>query len=513
MRSHGYAIEPERDETFVDHYYDTPDRQLLRAGWAYRARDRDGERRVDLREFAPIEGARAPEEVEQPVLLARTRSTELPSGPVREQLAALVNGARSREMFSIHRQRLLCAIVAPDDASTRIELAIDQSHVVAESAAKNAPGALDFTELDLELKDGSRESLERLTGILQAQADLLPARLSPFERGLQAAGLSAPLAELGPAPGAADPLLELAYYHLREQLDLMRAQQLRAWEGLDTDGVHQMRVATRRIRAALRTFKEILPPRRVATFDAEFRWVANALGRVRDLDVYRDDLAHYMAAIPPDDAQSLAPYHRYLVEQAQAARQRLIAVLGSRRYAKLMARFERFVVSGPSHTALRRFRTSAGNAVAEYVDKRLKSVLRHGRGIQTHMTADRLHALRIRCKRLRYTAEFFFCVAPDVLDRVIDETIRLQDFLGEHQDAWVASTRLRSYADTVAVRASHRALLLALGQLIQTQEQQATRQRERFRKAWRRFTKRLSRKKLRTAMSGGDADAASPPAR
>jgi CHAD domain-containing protein len=325
--------------------------------------------------------------------------------------------------------------------------------------------------------------------------------MSRFERGLQAAGLTPSVgASEAPPPGREDPLLRLAYHHLGAQMTLLKCQQPRAWEGLDPDGVHQMRVATRRIRAALRVFKPILPPRTVASFNSQFRWLASALGEVRDLDVYRDDLVRYMEAIPPDDAQSLAPYHRYLVGEAQKARRRLVGVLGSRRYARLIERFERFVVRGPSRTALRRFGMSVADCAAANVDRRLKTVLKHARGVRREPNAQSLHALRIRCKRLRYTMEFFAGVCPDPLDKAIDATSRLQDLLGEHQDAWVASERLRTYANSVPVRSNNRALLLSLGQLIQTQEQHASARRTRFREEWRRFKKRVSRKSLRAEL-------------
>jgi CHAD domain-containing protein len=501
IRGAGYVVEPERNETFVDHYYDTSNWTLLRAGWAYRCRDRDGECTVGLKKFSLGEGpVQVREEVEQRVLIAHT-GRDLPSGPVRDRLSTLVNGAQPDELFSIRNQRLLCTVVAPNDAA-RIELAIDQAHVVAEETAKKAPGVLEFTELELELKQGRREPLERLVKVLTTEADLLPARLSKFERGLQAAGLSAPPdAQENTPPGPGEPLIRVAHYHLRRQFELLRFQQPRAWEGLDTDGVHQMRVATRRLRAALRVFRNVLSERTRMRFNEEFRWLGDALGAVRDLDVYRDDLVHYMAAIPPNDAQSLLPYHHYLLKETQKARRRLIAALASKRYARLLDRFGRFIERGPSRTALRRFRMRVGSIVASDVDDRLKTVLKHGRRLSDHLSAEGLHALRSRCKRLRYTLEFFADLCPKVLRGAIGATTRLQDLLGTHQDAWVATSRLRSYASTVSVRARDRGLLLSLGQLIQSQEQYATEERERFHHEWRRFKKDMSRKKLRAALA------------
>ena len=84
---------------------------------------------------------------------------------------------------------------------------------------------------------------------------------------------------------------------------------------------------------------------------------------------------------------------------------------------------------------------------------------------------------------------------------MIEATTRLQDFLGEQQDALVASERLRSFAHTVPVRSSGRGLLLALGELVQVQEGQAAAEREHFPREWRRFEKAVSRKRIRAALA------------
>jgi CHAD domain-containing protein len=496
----GYAAEPHRNESIVDHYYDTSDQHILRAGWAYRLRDRDGEHTLGLKSLAPPEGAvHVREEVEQPVLAPSGELEELPSGPVREQLSAIINGARPEELFAISNSRLVYDLVAPDDS--RVELCIDHAEIVAPNAPKDAPGILRFTELELELKAGTRASLEKLAGVVASDTDLLPARLSKFERGLQTAGLPANIAtERPPRPGRGDPLVRLAHYHLREQLEVLKLQYPRAWEGLDTNGVHSMRVATRRIRAAVRAFNDVIPRRSATTFKANFRWLARALGEVRDLDVYRDNLGRYMQALPPDDAQHLVYYDAWLTKQGAKARRRLVASLGSRRYERVIERLERFLDRGPSRMALRSG-PRIEDAAHAYVERRLKKIVKCRRSIGKDAAREELHALRIQAKRLRYKLEFLADLYPGRLKSMIEATTRLQDFLGEQQDALVASERLRSFAHTVPVRSSGRGLLLALGELVQVQEGQAAAEREHFPREWRRFEKAVSRKRIRAALA------------
>ena len=193
----GYAVEPRRNESIVDRYYDTSNQLILRAGWAYRLRDRDGEHTLGLKSLTPAEGViHVREEVEQSILVPGGELDELPSGPVREQLSAIINGVRPEELFAITNQRLVYDVVGTGDDTTKVELCIDQAEIVAPNASKDAPGMLRFTELELELKEGARASLEQLARVVAADTDLLlPARLSKFERGLQTAGLPEPFAD------------------------------------------------------------------------------------------------------------------------------------------------------------------------------------------------------------------------------------------------------------------------------------------------------------------------------
>lgn len=531
----GYGVELYGNATIVDRYFDTPDWAIFRAGWGYRLRDSNGEQTLALKGLGLRDGAiQVREEIEQRLLVSHTPLRAIPSGPVRDRLTGLVGNQQTRELFIVRNQRSLYRLTSPADpsadnddkgnpdttgdqnertspfadrlarenpASTLIELALDQVHITGEKHARLAPGALTFSEVELELKRGPQEPLVQLAGLLTRKTELLPARLNKFQRGLQTTGLSAPT---GPAPaprlGPTDPWIRLAYAHLALQARILALQQPRAWEGLEPEGVHQMRVAMRHIRAALRVFRAVLPQRTIVRLNAEFRWAARMLGEVRDLDVYRENLKRYMAAIPADDAVHLVEYERHLAEEWQRSRRRLIATFQSRRYTRLMERFEKFVQRGPPAAALRPSAVvRICDAAAPAVNRNLKRLLRGGRAIEAHSPAELLHALRIRGKRLRYLLEFLRDVYKpfgDPLKKPIEATKQLQDVLGEHQDACVASARLRGYAQTVPKRKTERHLLLALGQLIHSQDQHAAAQHRQFDQVWRRFEKAAARKRL-----------------
>ena len=101
------------------------------------------------------------------------------------------------------------------------------------------------------------------------------------------------------------------------------------------------------------------------------------------------NLTHYMEAIPADDAAHLALYERHLAEEWQRSRRRLIKTFSSRRYIRLMERFERFVQRGPSAVALRQFGAiRICDAAAPAVDRNLRQLLKRGRAIEPHSPAE-----------------------------------------------------------------------------------------------------------------------------
>lgn len=494
----------------VDSYWDTPDWRLLAAGWAYRWRDASGSKSLTLKstELADDIVHRRLEVEQQVDEFPGGSGHSLPAGPVAWRLNRL-DLRDLWELFRIHNYRRLFDIRLPD--GSQIEMAIDQATVTTKlPARKAAPGRMTFVELELELKSGREESLLQLATTLQRRFNLLSSRLSKFDRGLQTAGLSLPRAPrmrrlLEETPfvtemhdqelTAADPAIRLAYRCLIEHFEEMLAQEPRAWEGLDPEGVHQMRVSIRRLRAAFRVFSDLLPAGSVSSFNRELRWVATALGRVRDLDVYRDNLDRYAAGVSAEDSEQVGDYRKHLSDQWRKARRRLLTCLTSRRYARLKGRFTRFLGRGPSRRAVKGFgAVTIGDAARQLIGREYRRLRRDGRAIIPGSSSESLHALRIRCKRLRYLFEFFHPIYGKALRPEIKRLRRLQDVLGEFQDACVATEQLRRYAESVPMRTRNRGQLIVLGQLISGQNRQAAIRSAEFPRAWKRFDRKGARR-------------------
>jgi CHAD domain-containing protein len=222
--------------------------------------------------------------------------------------------------------------------------------------------------------------------------------------------------------------------------------------GEDIEALHDMRVATRRMRAAFRVFGDYFQSKATARHLKGLRRTGRTLGPVRDLDVFREKIHVYLASLPEAQRGGLDALLVVLEAQREAARQRMIAYLDGEKYARFKGRFGEFVETegmGALPVALNggqpwpyRVRHVAPMVIYE----RLADVRAYDEWVSIpDPPLERLHALRIACKRLRYTLEFFREVlGPDTGD-LIKSIVCVQDHLGNLQDAIVARSLLDGF--------------------------------------------------------------------
>jgi CHAD domain-containing protein len=203
-----------------------------------------------------------------------------------------------------------------------------------------------------------------------------------------------------------------------------------ALAGTDPEGVHQLRVAVRRLRAALK----------VSTFEddgallAELRWFFGELGPMRDLDVllerFRDDTDGFSA----DEMAAFERLLKGLRAERTSARRRVTRTLRGKRYLALLDRLASVDVTPRASAA-----ADLVGEIARPHRKMRKAVAAMG----SDPADEELHDLRIRGKKLRYAAEMAAQEGGKPVRRLVKATKRLQDVLGEFQDACVAEQRVR----------------------------------------------------------------------
>jgi CHAD domain-containing protein len=284
------------------------------------------------------------------------------------------------------------------------------------------------------------------------------------------------------------PMIALAYRCLRREHQSLIERQPERGSPATPEDIHQTRIATRRLRVALRLFGALLPPRAVARLGKELRWLALALGTVRDLDVHTDALHEHVESAGAAAAQELGGYELTLRRERLAARDALQDLFSSTRYTELISRLAALLEDARNPAALRRWRSFTVRAgAARYLKRARKQVVRLGRKLGRDAAAEDLHRLRIRTKRLRYALEFFLEPYPD-LTPATKATKALQDVLGAQQDARTARRKMLAYARESRKRhGSDATPPEALAKWRLAQHRQAAQARRELEPVWQRF--------------------------
>ncbi|RLD04896.1 MAG: hypothetical protein DRI56_10420 [Chloroflexota bacterium] len=223
-------------------------------------------------------------------------------------------------------------------------------------------------------------------------------------------------------------------------------------EGKDIDELHNMRVATRRMRAAFRVFGDHLNMEYLKSILKDLRRTGRKLGTVRDLDVFWEKTQRYLNTLPTEQQNDLAPLQEVWAGEREEAREELLAYLDGDGYAQFKERFAKILQTDEvwSHTTI----TSKGKAIPHYlrhvvpiiIYKCMANVLAYDEWVTKPNTPlKQLHQLRIEGKQLRYALEFFEEVLSPQAGDMIQQMKKLQDHLGDMQDAVVASELLRDF--------------------------------------------------------------------
>jgi CHAD domain-containing protein len=242
-----------------------------------------------------------------------------------------------------------------------------------------------------------------------------------------------------------------------------------------------MRVATRRLRAALRVFADVVPARDRELLRRELRALGQTLGAVRDLDVQMEQVQAWKSALITVEPQSLDPFLDLLHEKRGAARTELLAFLDSARYRKLVERLRLGLRRGPLRRPMSR--VPVRQAAPDLIRRGRKRFVRQEQAMTESAagspTPADYHRLRILGKRWRYTLEFLEPVYGPPAKPLIQALTALQDILGLHQDAHVLLEELPALARRESPRLPE-TTRLALGEVAQLYAARVAEQRALF---------------------------------
>jgi CHAD domain-containing protein len=306
--------------------------------------------------------------------------------------------------------------------------------------------------------------------------------------------------QLEPGMAACEAAREI----FRKLLDAMLVNEKGARLDLDSEFLHDFRVAVRRTRAALAQLKGVIPPEMRNRFRPEFSWLGSLTGPSRDLDVYLLKMPDYRNSVPQSARDHLEPLTDFLVAKKAAERERLIEALDSERYRKLMTDW-RAVLHVESDSASDA--SAAGTPIKAAASKRIwkiyRRVLKMGAREGGSVEVEVLHRLRIECKKLRYMMEFFRTLyEPKELQGLIKILRRLQDNLGDFNDCEVQQVQLREFAGAMMDRGGFPPeTFMALGCLVERLETRQAEELDRFAECFGDFSRPENQERFRSLCS------------
>lgn len=256
--------------------------------------------------------------------------------------------------------------------------------------------------------------------------------------------------EAGPAPGAlrlTDTFRDAARAAMWPQVERLRAVEPALRDPAAVDELKRYRVATRRLRAAIRVFENALPKGGVASVRDELAELARAVGRVRDLDVRLAGLVEWTAGRGDTGPEAIEPLRSAWAAERTEAAAVMAQRLDSRRHARLL-RDLAALVAAPADGDDRPKR--GREAVRDRVGSSIWAAFERLRSAVTGLDvtdAEAVHDVRILAKRLRYTIEFLAPVLGTDRDWLVARLVEVQDHLGAQHDADVASAATRAFLD------------------------------------------------------------------
>jgi CHAD domain-containing protein len=393
-------------------------------------------------------------------------AAELVPGPLRDALSELTDLRVLLPLVHVHARERLIAVL-DDEGKTVVRLALEEPELVDPGGAESP--------LRPRLRITGIRGYDKARRRVQETLDELgfkPADQPLVDEAVRAAGR---------VPGGVPSKVEVplrpdqradaaAVLVLRALLEVIEANLEGTIADLDSEFLHDMRVSVRRSRAVQRELKGVFGPAELARFRAEFRWLQQATGDARDLDVHVLEFDSMRGLVPEAMRADLDPLLAVLRARRAKARRELVATLRSERALSLLSAWGSFLAG--LEAAEEADRPDAARPIValagERIGKVYRRMVRMGAAIEPDSPAEEYHELRKKGKELRYLLELFGAALypADVVKPMIKALKALQDVLGRHQDREVQIELLRSLAPEISRAEGGEAALMAVGALL-----------------------------------------------
>ena len=438
----GHALSRPIARTINTTYFDSDDLSLARHKIAFRIRNH-GRVFEQTAKIDSGEGVAAARRSEISAVLGKPEpdASRVADAGVRKRVEKLLDRGALKARCKTFVKRTTRQLKTK--SGDRIELAFDTGTLVALDRGRSRQTPI--AELELELKSGDPKNLSLLA---RKMAEEFPIRLSlrsKAERGFDLLrGNAAKPRKAGPVllahnasvAGGIPAVLQHCLVHLVANEDAVV-------HARDPEGVHQMRVALRRLRSALSAFGKTVTTKEMAHLRNEAKWAAEILGRARDLDVFMEGALNPVLSAEPKDPRLDQVKHFAKVERARAWSE-VLGALSSARYRLFVIDLARAIENRlwRNVKSMRRNKITLASKLkplaVRALEKRFERVAHYGGHLSGLGDTER-HHLRIELKKLRYAAEFFTGLFPRKAVRAYIKRIAgLQEIFGALNDATVA---------------------------------------------------------------------------
>ena len=502
IRKNGYKVKELKPVRNIDIYLDTFEWTLLKKKLALRYRTAGGAFMYTIKGIGEMEnGIAIRTEIEISLDGPADVPAKITAKQIRKQIDDIIYPRELLEHILIRTDRRPYRIVSPEGA--KIELAFDTTHFFLRGLHKPRR-AKKLHELEAELLDGPKAALMSLAALLAQIAPYSPSMTSKLETAIDWLHVSIP-SKKPPEKYMVrlDDRLDLAIRKiLAHQFSRFREQLPGVHRDIDTEFVHQARVAMRRMRSALRLLGDAVPESTCAYLADEMQWMGGIFGTVRDLDVFLLNLSVFQQHIDRFPGKNRKVFDHWIQNHRCVPFEDLKTGLNSARYTNFELRFLRFLelplpVRPRATLALKRVRDVAPVIIQEKFD----AVIKQGHKVLENPKLKQFHRLRIQMKRLRYICEFMASAYDGTLDPFIERTTEIQDCLGEIQDTVFTRGFIDYLYNDWRKKLVAPDLIFILGEIYQLQRKIADERKGKFGKIWERFASEETSTQLRDILS------------
>jgi inorganic triphosphatase YgiF len=449
----GFSAGPPETKKLSSVYYDTPDFEFAKAGLSLRVRKLGRHYVQTVKEESTGSLASDRDEHESKINSAKPDLQHVPDSKTRSQMKTIADHGRVGPIVETKIRRT--TRVLKTQSGEHVELAIDRGEI---RTLANGRSVVPVSEIELELKQGSPIALYQAARRLCNSARLTINTESKVERGLRALeGREIGAQKAGKAELPEDCVAEEAFRAtLNHCLRHIARNTGAVAEARDPEGIHQIRVGLRRLRAALSAFGDSFRAQPLEALRERAKTLADVFGETRELDVFALELLAPIEELhnkPP----GLPQLRLALDEIRRECWDRAAELVRSDEFTGFLldlavAVEARVWRDGANSEKFDQFLRPARVLAAESLGKSLKKAIRRAKHL-TELDTDQRHQLRIELKRLRYTAEFFAPLFSNkAVSPFLERLSKLQDLFGTLNDAATAAHILRRINEHAGAR-------------------------------------------------------------